>query len=65
MQNHPFTPRNAMKQAQLMPIQQTPRLSHAREIHARARKPARTWSAQACDSRAAAAANNRFDRIAV
>eukprot|EP00974_Lingulodinium_polyedra_P065696 6352581-Lingulodinium_polyedra.AAC.1 len=37
--------------------------SHARALIARARKPARAWSARAYDLRTAAAADGRFARI--
>eukprot|EP00974_Lingulodinium_polyedra_P059873 5770878-Lingulodinium_polyedra.AAC.1 len=37
--------------------------SHARALHAGARKMARAWRVQACDLRAAAAPDGRFDRI--
>eukprot|EP00974_Lingulodinium_polyedra_P024134 2337655-Lingulodinium_polyedra.AAC.1 len=41
------------------------RKSHARALHARSSLLARAWSVRACDLRAAAAADCRFDRMIV
>eukprot|EP00974_Lingulodinium_polyedra_P106398 10297678-Lingulodinium_polyedra.AAC.1 len=45
----------------------TDRAPHTRALHARARhfSGARAWSTRACDLRAAAAADGRYDRTVV
>eukprot|EP00974_Lingulodinium_polyedra_P041917 4024488-Lingulodinium_polyedra.AAC.1 len=43
----------------------TARKSFARALHARTNCLARAWNAQTCDSRPAATADGRFDRVVV